>query len=151
MLRWTHNEVMRMHTKNKQQFKQFGARPQMRRFGESNSGKVPHQKIVANGIEFDSKAEHDRYLELLIMQRAGLISELECHPSYEVLPKQETPKGKHNFRPVVYTPDFRYKDKDGKEIVEEVKSEYTRKEKDYVIRRKLLYFTQGIYVEEVVR
>lgn len=127
------------------------ARQQMRRYGEAKSGKVPHQRIVANGIEFDSKAEHDRYLELLLLERAGLISELECHPSYTILPKQETPKGCSNFRPVVYTPDFRYKDKDGRERVEEIKSEYTREEKDYVIRRKLIYYTLGIYVEELVR
>lgn len=131
--------------------RKFSSKAQMRGFGEKASGKVPHQRIVANGIEFDSKAEHDRYLELLLMERAGLIHDLECHPSYEVLPKQETPKGKQNFRPVVYTPDFRYKTAEGKEIVEEIKSEYTRQEKDYVIRRKLLFYTQGIYVEEIIR
>lgn len=124
---------------------------QMPCFGETASGKVPHQRIVADGIEFDSKAEHDRYIELKLMERAGRISKLECHPTYEVLPKQITPEGRQNFRPVVYTPDFRYINQDGKEIVEEVKSEYTRHEKDYVIRRKLLFFTQGIYVEEVIK
>lgn len=133
------------------EYAKFKALPQLKRMGETSCGKVQHQKIVANGIEFDSKAEHDRYLELKLMERAGVISDLECHPRYEVLPKQETPSGKQNFRPVVYTPDFRYKDKNGKQIVEEVKSEYTRHEKDYIIRRKLLFFTQGIYVEEVIR
>ena len=124
---------------------------QIKRLGETDCGRVNHQKIVANGIEFDSKGEHDRYIELKLLEQAGQISNLECHPSYEVLPKQETPEGKQNFRPVVYTPDFRYRDKEGKEVVEEVKSEYTRYEKDYVIRRKLLFYTQGIYVEEVIK
>lgn len=133
------------------EFAKFRSMPQMRRMGETAGGKVQHQKIVANGIEFDSKAEHDRYIELKLMERAGLITDLECHPRYEVLPKQETPEGKQNFRPVVYTPDFRYKTSDGREVVEEVKSEYTRHEKDYIIRRKLLYYTQGIYVEEVIK
>ena len=116
-----------------------------------SGGKIPHQRIKVGNIEFDSMAEHDRYLELLVMQKAGQIRDLECHPSYEVLPAQETPAGKRNFRPVVYTPDFRYKRADGTEVVEEVKSEYTRKEKDYVIRRKLILYTLGIYVEEIVR
>ena len=133
------------------EFVKLKTMPQLKRMGEVAGGKVQHQKIVANGIEFDSKAEHDRYIELKLMERAGQIRDLECHPSYEVLPKQETPPGKQNFRPVVYTPDFRYKTKDGREVVEEVKSEYTRHEKDYVIRRKLLFYTQGIYVEEVIK
>lgn len=123
---------------------------QMARYGEKKSGKVPHTKIKVGDIEFDSIAEHDRYIELLLMQKAGLISDLECHPSYEIIPKQETPAGKQNFRNAIYTPDFRYK-KDGEVIVEEVKSEFTRKEKDYVLRRKMLYFTQGVYVEEIIR
>ncbi len=132
-------------------YRDFTPRQQKRRLGDKKSGKINHQVIYANGIKFDSKAEHDRYLELLLMQRAGLISDLECHPNYEILPKQETPAGKQNFRPVVYTPDFRYWDKDGNEHVEEIKSEYTRTEKDYVIRRKLIFYMLGIYVEELVR
>ena len=131
-------------------FKTRAAIKQMARFGEKKSGKIAHVKIKVGDEEFDSIAEHDRYIELLLMQKAGVISDLECHPSYEVIPRQETPEGKQNFRSVIYTPDFRYK-RNGKEIVEEVKSEYTRKEKDYVLRRKMLYFTQGIYVEEIIR
>ena len=119
-------------------------------WGEKSTGRIKHEKVKVGDIEFDSLAEHDRYLELRVMERAGIISDLECHPKYEVLPKQETPAGKPNFKPVVYTPDFRYK-RDGKTVVEEVKSEYTRKEKDYVIRRKLILYTLGIYVEEIVR
>lgn len=132
-------------------YTKFVSIPQMKRSGEKACGKIQHQRIIADGIEFDSKAEHDRYIELKLMQRAGLIKELECHPSYEVLPKQETPEGKQNFRPVVYTPDFRYITREGREVVEEIKSEYSRKEKDYIIRRKLLFYTQGIYVEELIR
>ena len=33
---------------------------QMRCFGETRSVRVAHQKITANGIVIDSKAEHDR-------------------------------------------------------------------------------------------
>ena len=124
---------------------------QISSYGEENSGKVPHTKIKIGDEVFDSVAEHDRYLELLVMQKTGQIKELECHPKYEILPKQVTPPGKQNFKPVIYTPDFRYKTADGREVVEEVKSEYTRKEKDYVIRRKLIFYTLGVYVEEIVR
>lgn len=123
---------------------------QARRYGETKSGKIPHTKIKVGSEEFDSIAEHDRYIELLVLEKAGKISKLECHPRYEILPPQKTPEGRQNFKGVIYTPDFRYV-RDGKTVVEEVKSEYTRHEKDYVIRRKLILYTLGIYVEEIVR
>lgn len=135
---------------SRKQLRAIPALAQLKGFGETSEGRVKHTKVRVGDIEFASIAEHDRYLELRVMERAGMISDLECHPSYEILPKQETPEGKPNFRPVVYTPDFRYK-RDGKTIVEEIKSEYTRKEKDYVIRRKLIFYMLGIYVEEIIR
>ena len=48
----------------------------------------------------------------------------------------------------VYTADFVYKDKDGNEIVEDTKSEVTRKEADYVLRRKLMLHVHGIRIKE---
>lgn len=48
----------------------------------------------------------------------------------------------------VYTADFVYKDKDGNEIVEDTKSEVTRKEADYVLRRKLMLHVWGIRILE---
>lgn len=123
---------------------------EIKRYGEKSCGRVQHQRIVANGIEFDSKAEHDRYLELLVMERAGRISELECHPRYEIIPKQTIP-GHRAFLPAHYTADFRYKDKTGTEHVEDVKSSYTREDQAYILRRKLMWMVNGIYVEEVVR
>lgn len=129
--------------------KDFKTIPQMKRLGENKSGRIPHQKIVVNGIEFDSKVEHDRYLELLIMERTGVISELECHPAWELIPAQKVP-GKRAFRGHKYTADFKYI-KDGKLIVEDVKSVRTREERDYIINRKLMWMLHGIYVEEVVR
>lgn len=48
----------------------------------------------------------------------------------------------------VYTADFVYHDKDGNEVVEDVKSEVTRKEADYVLRRKLMLHVWGIRILE---
>ena len=118
-------------------------------YGETRTGKVNHERTVVNGIEFDSLAERDRYLELLVMEKAGIITDLECHPRYEIIPPQKVP-GHPSFRAAHYTADFRYK-RDGVEHVEDVKSTYTREEKDYILRRKMLYYRHGIYVEEIVR
>ena len=124
--------------------------PQRRRWGEKKTGKVSHEKVIANGIEFDSKAEHDRYLELKVMERAGHISDLQCHPRYEIIPKQTVP-GHRAFLPAHYTADFAYKDKHGVTHVEDVKSTYTREEQDYILRRKLMWQVNHIYVEEVIK
>lgn len=48
----------------------------------------------------------------------------------------------------VYTADFVYDDADGNLVVEDTKSEYTRKEKDYVLRRKLMLHVHNIKILE---
>ena len=47
----------------------------------------------------------------------------------------------------VYTADFVFVE-DGVTVVEDCKSEYTRKEKDYVLRRKLMLHVHGIRIVE---
>lgn len=47
----------------------------------------------------------------------------------------------------VYTADFVYVE-DGVTVVEDCKSEYTRKEKDYILRRKLMLHVHGIRIVE---
>lgn len=48
----------------------------------------------------------------------------------------------------VYTADFTYYNKQDDYVVEDVKSDYTRKEKDYVLRRKLMLDRYGIRIIE---
>lgn len=48
----------------------------------------------------------------------------------------------------VYTADFVYTDKDRNLVVEDVKSDITRKEPDYVLRRKLMLRVHGIRIRE---
>lgn len=122
---------------------------QHKTYGERNAGKIPHSYVKIGNEVFDSQAEADRYMELLVAQKAGIISELECHPHYDLIPLQKVP-GQRSFRPHGYTADFCYM-RDGTLIVEDVKSERTREERDYIINRKLMYMLRGIYVHEVIR
>ena len=123
----------------------------LRSFGEKNAGRIPHETIKFDGIEFDSLSEKDRYIELKVMQKAGIISDLKVHPRFEIIPRQTDPKtGKFLFHPTHYTADFQYV-RDGRTIIEDVKSKVTREEKDYILRRKLMFYVNGIYVEEVVK
>lgn len=122
---------------------------QIKGYGERKSGRIPHNYVRVGDEQFDSQAEADRYMELRVAEKAGLISELECHPHYDLIPTQKVP-GQRAFRPHGYTADFQYM-RDGQLIVEDVKSVKTREERDYIINRKLMWLVHQIYVHEVIR
>ena len=48
--------------------------------------KYRNQKVMTPHGTFDSKREYRRYQELLLLQRAGKISELRRQVKYELLP-----------------------------------------------------------------
>lgn len=86
----------------------------------SKKSKYHAQKTVLDGIKFDSKKEANRYAELKLMERAGVIRDLKRQVRYELIPAFDV-DGKH-YRPTTYVADFVYTDaKSGKEIVEDVK------------------------------
>lgn len=116
------------------------------------------KKTMFNGIEFDSRKEARRYSELLLLQRAGAIRDLELQKKYVLIPAQyETYEryGKKGQRlqdgqrlvekECAYLADFVY-DEDGKTIVEDTKGIKT---KDYIIKRKLMLYVHGIRIKEV--
>lgn len=124
--------------------------------------KYRNRKITVDGIEFDSKKEAERYQQLKIYQRAGLISDLRLQVPFELIPAQyeDSPevyvrntsahkKGEHKKKlvekAVVYRADFVYID-DGETVVEDVKGMKTR---EYIIKRKLMLKVHGIKVREV--
>lgn len=45
------------------------------------------QKVEMDGMTFDSKKEHKRYIELKAMQQRGEIFSLEHHTKFELAPK----------------------------------------------------------------
>jgi hypothetical protein len=74
-----------------------------------------HARAVhADGYRFASGAEYLRYCELLLLERAGAISELRVQPRYQILPREGTERARH------YTPDFEYVE-DGRQVAEDVK------------------------------
>lgn len=120
------------------------------------NNKYNNRKIVVNGIVFDSAKEAHRYSELLVLLKAGEISDLKRQVKYTLIPPQREPDTvgpRGGVRPgrlieheVSYVADFVYKDKDGNEIVEDTKGFRT---KDYVIKRKLALYLLGIRIREV--
>lgn len=105
--------------------------------------KYHNQKTMYDGVLFDSKREAERWAELLILEKAGVISDLKRQVRYELLPTQKT-KTKTE-RAVNYVADFVYKE-NGETVVEDTKGVPT---KEYIIKRKLMLFIHGIEIREV--
>ncbi len=120
--------------------------------------KYHSQKTVAHGKEFDSSLEARRYSELLLLERAGEIKDLQTQVPFELIPGAREPdkigkrggvkKGKVIERPTVYIADFVYYDKNGNKIVEDTKGHKT---KDYKIKRKLMLYIHGIKIKEITK
>ena len=107
-----------------------------------------------DGIEFDSKREAKRYGELLLLEKAGAITDLQRQVKYQLLPAQYRPvfdkktrkwKDRCIEREVSYAADFVYQ-QDGETVVEDTKGFKT---KDYILKRKMMLFFHGIVIKEV--
>lgn len=108
-----------------------------------------NKKVVSDGIKFDSKKEARRYQDLLLMQRAGEISDLELQPKFELV-KGVKFDGDARAKPAVrYFADFAYTDTaTGKRIVEDVKSPVTKEKPYYKMKRHMMLTIHGIEVKE---
>ena len=105
------------------------------------ASKYHNRKTLVDGIQFDSQKEANRYQELILMERAGLIRSIELQPRYDLIVNGH----KLGF----YKGDFRY------EVVatsimigEDVKSPAT-KTAVYCLKKKLVKALYGIEIIEV--
>ena len=102
--------------------------------------KYHNKKVTVDGITFDSKREAARWQELRSMERAGEITGLVRQVKIELIPKTKL------YRACYYIPDFAYFDKrEGKTVYEDSKG---MKTKEYLLKRKLLYWRHGIEIKE---
>ena len=104
------------------------------------SNKYGAAKTTFDGITFDSVFEAERWIELKILERAGIIKDLCRQVRFEVIPKTGRNRAHH------YTADFTYTE-NGKKIVEDVKGVKTR---DYLLRRDLLLASSS-FAETIFR
>lgn len=117
--------------------------------------KYRNKKVVVNGIAFDSKKEAHRYHELLLLEKAGAISDLKIQVKYILIPTQREPdiigsrggirKGKLIEKECCYIADFVYQE-NGETVVEDTKGYRT---KEYILKRKLMLHVHGIRIREV--
>ena len=111
-------------------------------------GKYQNRKVVVDHVKFDSRKEANRYCELKIMEKAGLIRNLELQKKFVLIPTQREGK-KVIEKECSYIADFVY-EQNGQTVVEDVKGyrggeAYTT----FVIKRKLMLFRYGLKVREI--
>lgn len=94
-------------------------------------------KTAVDGIMFDSRAEARRYAELKLLEMAGEITDLKCHPQFELQPSFKH-EGK-TIRSINYTADFSYME-NGKLVVEDVKGGKATLTAAFQLRRRLLLY-----------
>lgn len=120
--------------------------------------KYGNKRVNRYGLWFDSVHESNRYLELMLLQRAGEIRELQTQVPFELIPSQREPdtigvrggvkQGRTLEKACTYVADFVYLDKDGGKVVEDAKSPATRTDA-YRIKKKLMLWVHGIRIQEV--
>lgn len=123
--------------------------------------KYGNKKCQYNGIVFDSKHERDRYCDLMLLQQAGKIYDLQLQVPFELIPtqyeksdeiytkgpKKGQPKpGKVLEKACTYIADFTYYDSDGDYVVEDAKG---LKTKEYRIKKKLMLWKYHIRIVEI--
>lgn len=126
-------------------------------YRRKNGNKYNNKKVEVDGIIFDSKREAERYQELSLLEKAGVIRDLQRQVKYILIPTQREPDivgkrggikpGKVIEKECSYVADFVYFDNEKQEnIVEDTKGFRT---KDYTIKRKLMLYIHGIRINEI--
>lgn len=105
------------------------------------------RKVTApDGQKFDSQKEHQRYVILKLMERAGKIKDLRRQVKFVLIPAQRDARGKLLEHECSYIADFVYYDFAlGAEVVEDAKG---MKTDVYKIKKKLMLYIHGIQIKE---
>ena len=131
-----------------------------RGYKSKKRNKYGASKTVVNGQKFDSQKAADRYQELKMLERAGIIRKLKRQVHFQLTPVQREPdiigprggvkKGKMILDKSEYVADFTYIDNETERlIVEDVKG-YKGGEayRTFKLKQKFLYHTRGILIHE---
>lgn len=110
---------------------------------DAKKSKYRARRVFIDGIWFDSKKEGNRFLELKLLISQGYITDLECQKpfTFEI-------DGKKMF---TYKADFVYFDKKlEKTVIEDVKSDFTKKNPVYRLKKKILEAHYKIEITEYI-
>jgi hypothetical protein len=101
--------------------------------------KCRNKPQIVDGKWFASIKEANRYVELCWLERAGKITNLKLQMNIPIIV--------NGHKICTYRADFVYRE-NGEDIVEDVKSKYTRTLPLYKIKRALLWATQRTIIKE---
>lgn len=105
------------------------------------TSKYHSKKVIIDEIEFDSKKEATRYSELKILEKAGLIKNIELQKVFELQPSFK--KNGKTYRKITYKADFYYYDTHlERYIVEDVKGFKTEV---YKLKKKMFEYVYKDY------
>lgn len=107
--------------------------------------KYRNRKIIYDNINFASRKEGSRYLQLKFLQKNKEISQLRLQVTFELQPKFKRLNGEKE-RSIKYIADFTYYNSDDNFVVEDVKGIKTSV---YSLKRKMLLFKYSdiIFIE----
>lgn len=107
----------------------------------AKGNKYGNTVVEKDGKKFGSKKEANRYPDLVLMQLAGEIRDLKCQQKFDFVINE--------ILVCSYIADFTYIIvKTNAFTVEDVKSEVTRKNREYNIKRKLMLAVYKIKILE---
>ena len=110
------------------------ARPANKKGGrKSKYGSI---KAEADGIQFHSKAERGRYMDLRLLEKAGEIRELEMQVRFPLVV--------NDLLICDYIADFQYQGREGL-VIEDVKGFKTR---EYLMKKRLMLAIHGVEIKE---
>ena len=106
--------------------------------------KYHNTKVRTDNLVFDSKKEARRWQELLLLEKAGEISNLQRQVKFVLIPSQRI-NGRVVEKECSYYADFMYTEK-VKVVVEDVKGFRTDV---YKVKRKLMLYLYDIRIKEI--
>jgi|HigsolmetaGSP11D_1036233.scaffolds.fasta_scaffold28755_3 Protein of unknown function (DUF1064). len=104
------------------------------------------KKTRIDGITFDSLAEANYYHELKLLQRAGIVTDFELQPKFELIPSYTHPETGRKIRATYYIADFRVTYADGRQEIIDVKGVRTEA---YKLKKRLFEYKYNIPIKEV--
>lgn len=105
--------------------------------------KYKNKKVIYNGIKFDSIKEKNRYMQLLYLEKAGLIKDIKLQYEFELQPAFTLNKKK--IRKITYIADFYYYDNNLNDyVVEDAKGIRTDV---YKLKKKMFEYK---YQKEII-
>lgn len=111
-----------------------------------NYSKYKNKHVIIDDIDFMSIKEAKRYNELKLLEKAGIIKELELQKVFELQPKFKNKLGEH-IRAITYVADFYYYDNEKQEyVVEDTKGFRTEV---YKIKKKLFEYKYNMCIKEI--